>query len=150
MGQRIYNFDAEMEFKDAGLVDASAAALVDAVAKIVDVGVGRFEAVMVIDVSVIEIASNDEEYTIIVQGSNDAAFATSIQILAMMNLGALELRTGDVGDTSVDSVVGRYELPFVNEQADVEYRYLRIFTVVSGTIAGGGGINFTAFAVPKM
>lgn len=147
MGARVYNQDLELIFKDAGLVAASAAAQVGGSNRINDIGAStRFEAVMVIDVSAIEIASNDEEYTIIVQGSNSATFATGVEILAMMNLGALELRTGDVGDTSVDSVVGRYELPFVNEQADALYRYLRIYTVVSGTIATG--INYKAFAAP--
>lgn len=147
MGQRFYNQDLELVFKDAGLVAASAAATVGGQAKIIDVGAARFEAVMVIDVSAIEIASNDEEYTIVIQGSNSPSFASGVEILAMTNLGALELRTGDVSDTSVDSVIGRYELPFVNEQADVIYRYLRVYTVVSGTIATG--INYRAFAATK-
>ncbi len=150
MGQRIYNFDAEMELKDAGLVETSAAAQVDAAAKIIDVGPARMEGVVVIDVSVIEIASNDEEYTIILQGSNSATFASAVEILAMYSVGALELRPGDVANEHVDSVVGRYEMPFVNEQADVTYRYIRLFTLISGTIAGGGGINYTAFIAPKM
>lgn len=144
MGQRIYNFDAEMEFKDAGLVASSAAAQVDSADKIVDVGAGRFEGVMVIDVSAIEIASDNEEYDILVQGSSSATFASDIQNLAQMNLGATEVRQGG----AIDSLVGRYELPFVNEQADVRYRYLRVYTVVAGTIATG--INYTAFAAPKM
>lgn len=144
MGQRIYNFDAEMEFKDAGLVASSAAAQVDSADKIVDVGAGRFEGVMVIDVSAIEIASDNEEYDILVQGSSSATFASDIQNLAQMNLGATEVRQGG----AIDSLVGRYELPFVNEQADVRYRYLRVYTVVAGSIATG--INYTAFAAPKM
>lgn len=148
MGQRNYNYDLAMVLKDAGLVAASAAAQVDSAAQILDLGVGRFEGTIVIDVTAIEIASNDEEYTLVLQGSNSATFASSVEILAMMNLGALELRTGDVGDFSVDSVVGRYELPFVNEQADTKYRYVRLYTVVSGTVATG--INFTAFIAPKM
>lgn len=144
MGQRIYNFDAEMEFKDAGLVASSAAAQVDSADKIVDVGAGRFEGVMVIDVSAIEIASDNEEYDILVQGSSSATFASDVQNLAQMNLGATEVRQGG----AIDSLVGRYELPFVNEQADVRYRYLRVYTVVAGSIATG--INYTAFAAPKM
>lgn len=146
MGKRNYNFDAEMQLKDAGLVAASAAATVGGVAKVIDFGPGRFEGIIVIDVSAIEIASNDEEYTIVLQLSADSAIASGVEIGAMMNLGALELRTGDVGDFSVDSVAGRYELPFVNEQADVTYRYGRLYTVVSGTIATG--INYTAFIAP--
>jgi hypothetical protein len=33
---------------------------------------------------------------------------------------------------------------FTNEQADVTYRYIRLYTKVAGTIATG--INYTAFA----
>lgn len=144
MGQRNWNFDAELEFKDAGLVAASGAAEVDSAAKIVDLGAGRFEGVMVIDVSVLEIASNDEEYYIIVQGSTSATFAEGIQNLAMLDLAATEIRHGGAGD----SLVGRYELAFCNEQADLVYRYARIWTHVEGTIAGGGGVNFRAYAAP--
>lgn len=143
MGQRVYNFDAEMEFKDAGLVAASAAAQVDSADQIIDVGVGRFEGVMVIDVTACEIASNDELYTVTVQGSSSATFASDIQNLAMIDFGATEVRKGGGIDTSV----GRYELPFCNEQDDIKYRYLRLYTTVAGSIATG--INYSAFAATK-
>jgi len=143
MGQRVYNFDAELEFKDAGLVAASAAATVDAVAKIIDLGVGRFEAMMVIDVSAAEIASNDEEYDILIQGSSSSTFASDIQNLAQLNLGATEVRQGG----AIDSVAGRYEVPWQNEQNDIRYRYVRVYTVVAGSIATG--INYKAYATTK-
>lgn len=142
MGLRTYNFDAEMEFKDAGLVAASAAATVDAAAKIVDVGTARFDGTMIVDVSAIEIASNDEEYDILVQGSSSATFASDIQNLAQLNLGATEVRQGG----AIDSTTGRYEVMFTNEVADITYRYLRVYTVVAGTIATG--INYTAWCAP--
>lgn len=143
MGQRVYNFDAEMEFKDAGLVAASAAAQVDSADQIIDVGVGRFEGVMVIDVTACEIASNDELYTVTVQGSSSATFASDIQNLAMTDFGATAVRKGGAIATSV----GRYELPFCNEQDDIKYRYLRLYTTVAGSIATG--INYSAFASTK-
>lgn len=142
MGQRNYNFDAELEFKDAGLIAATDDAQVDGSDKIVDVGAARFEGIMVVDVSEIEIDSNNEEYDIIVQGSNSSTFASGIENLAQLNLGATEVRQGG----AQDSAVGRYELPFCNEQNDTVYRYLRIKIVVAGTVSTG--INFTAFAAP--
>ena len=142
MGQRIFNFDAALEFKDAGLVASSAAAQVASADKIVDVGVGRFEAWMILDVTAVEIASNDEEYYVIVQGSSSATFASDIQNLAMIDFAATEVRHG----SGIDSLVGRYEMLFVNEQNDVQYRYLRVFTHIEGDIATG--INFSAFAAP--
>lgn len=142
MGNRVYNFDAEALLKDAGLIAASAAAQVDSAAKIYDAGAARMEGTIVIDVTAIEIASNDEEYDIILQGSNSASFASGIENLAQLNLGATEVRQGG----AQDSTTGRYEMFFTNEQDDTTYRYLRLYTVVAGAIATG--INYTAFMAP--
>lgn len=133
-----YIFDAELELKDAGLVAADAAGQVDAVDQIVEVGTGLFEGVCVIDVTAIEIASNDEVYKISVQGSSSSSFASDIVDLAETSLGALEVIGGDV-----DSATGRYELPFTNRKNNTYYRYVRLYTDVGGTIATG--INFSAF-----
>jgi hypothetical protein len=58
--------------------------------------------------------------------------------LAVLILGAAEVIGGDV-----DSSTGRYQVPFRNERNGTKYRYLRVYTDVSGTIATG--INFTAY-----
>lgn len=136
---RNYTFDAELEMKDAGLVAADAAATVDSAAKILSVGDATFKGVLVVDVTAIEIASNDELYRIIVQGSSSSSFASDIQNLAELTLGATEVRPGG----AIDSATGRYELPFVNQQNGVTYPYLRVYTDVNGTIATG--INYSAF-----
>ena len=136
-------FDANLEFKDAGLVAASAAAQVDSAAKYVDVGTGLFKGCMIIDVSALEIASNDEIYDIVIQGSNTTAFtATGIVELAQLNLSASEVKRTDCDK---DDSTGRYKLYFDNENDGTYYRYLRIYTVVSGSVATG--INYTAYAV---
>lgn len=136
---RSYTFDKETLMKDAGLIAADAAAQVGGAAKILDLGSdASFSGVLVVDVSAIEIASNDEVYRIIVQGSNSASFASGNENLAELTLGATEVRPGG----AIDSVVGRYELPFVNAQGVLAYRYLRVYTDVGGTIATG--INYTA------
>lgn len=136
-----YVFDSALEFKDAGLVAADAAAEVDASAKIVDLGAKFFRAAMVIDVSAIEIASNDERYDIIVQLSSSATFASVILDRATLPLGCLEALPGDQ-----DSTVGRYILYFDNEMDGTIYRYARVYTDVTGTVATG--INYTAWAAP--
>jgi len=144
MGARVYNQDLELIFKDAGLIAADAAAQVGGSNRIIDIGLAtRFEAVMLIDVTAIEIASADESYRIIVQGSSSATFASDIENLAEITLAAAAVRPGG----AKASVIGRYELPFVNEQADTLYRYLRLYTDVGGTIATG--INYKAFASTK-
>ena len=137
-------FDSDLEFKDAGLVAASAAATVDGAAKIVDVGTGLFRGCMLFDVSALEIASNDEIYDIVIQGSPDSTFgtATNIADLAAINLSAAEVKRTDCNK---DDAAGRYKLYFDNEQNGTFYQYLRVYTVVAGTIATG--INYTAFCV---
>jgi hypothetical protein len=137
-------FDAELEFKDAGLVAASAAATVDDAAQVIDVGTGFYRGMMIIDVSAIEIADNDEIYDIVIQGSPDSTFtAATIADLATINLSAAEVKRTDCNK---DDTTGRYKLYFDNENDGTYYRYLRVYTVVAGTVATG--INYTAFATP--
>lgn len=140
MGQRTYPFDILTLLKDAGLIAASAAAQVGGAAAVLDVGAARIDAVVVIDVTAVEIGTGDEEFLLVLQGSNSSSFASGIQNLAAIDVGANS--TGRPGG-AIDSLVGRYELMFTNEQADVTYRYIRLYTKVSGTIATG--VNYTAF-----
>lgn len=142
MARYHYTFDADLELKDAGLVAASAAAQVDSAAKVLDLGGGLVEGNIVIDVSALEIASNDEDYDIVAQLSPDAAFGTAanIQDWVTLNLGASETKSTD---SDKDDTTGRYILPFRNEVNGTIYRYLRLYTVVVGTIATG--INYKAY-----
>jgi hypothetical protein len=144
--QRSYTFDATMQLKDAGLIGASAAAQVGGSNQILDVGASPFMGVAVIDVSAIEIDTGNEDYQIIIQGSNSASFASGIENLAALDLGANS--SGRKGGAQ-DSIAGRYELPFLNVQRDTVFRYIRAYTLVAGTIATG--INYKAFVgeVPK-
>jgi len=142
MGQRTYTPDKELHFKDAGAISADGVTQVAAANVIKDVGAGRAEMVMLIDVTAIDIANADEEYNIIVQGSNDSGFASGIENLAMLNLGATAARKGG----AQDSTIGRYELPFPTEQDDQPYKYIRCYVDVGGT---SPSIDFTAWAVVK-
>lgn len=135
-----FTYDAGLLLKDAGLVAADAAANVGGAAQVIDIGGGHVSGVVVIDVSAVEIASNDERYVIALQGAPASTFAASVQNLATLEFGATEVRSGG----AIDSTTGRYYMPFFNEQNGTLYRYIRIYTDVTGTIATG--INFTAFA----
>ena len=138
-------FDSGMEFKDAGAIAASAAAQVDSAAKYVDVGTGLFRGKMILDVSALEIADNNETYDIVIQGSPDTTFtaATSVELVSL-HLGAMEIKRTD---TNKDDGTGRYKLYFDNENDGTFYRYIRVYTVVGGTVATG--INYTAWCVPQ-
>jgi hypothetical protein len=127
--------------KDAGLVAASATGQVDGEDFIADIGAARMEAKMVVDVSAIEIASDNEIYQIALQGSDSATFngtTGAITTLAILELGANEVIGGDV-----DSVVGRYEVPFSNDKAGTVYPYVREYCTCNGSISTG--INFSAY-----
>jgi len=131
--------DAELIFKDAGLVAASAAAEVSSAAKVIDTGGGFFEGKMVIDLTAIEVDTGDEIYGIHVQGSNSSTFASGFASVCSFECGDAAVITGDA-----DTAVGRYMLPFNNQVGADIYRYLRVYTTVAGTIVTG--INYTAMA----
>lgn len=130
--------DVDTILKAAGVIGASAA-----VATIVDVGDATMRGEIIIDVSAIEIASNDEIYDIVLQGSPDADFGTpgDIHDIASISLGAKEVKRTD---SDKDDVAGRYVLPFTNFQYGTKFRYLRLYTAVAGSIDSGGGISYTA------
>lgn len=129
--------DVEHILKDAGLVAADAAGQVDSENVIVELGAGLVTGNMVVDVTAIEIADDDEVYKISLQGSSESDFSESIVDLAEITLGAAEVIGGDQ-----DSAVGRYIVPFRTEKNGTIWPYVRVYTDVDGTIATG--INFSA------
>lgn len=134
-----FTFDYAMRMKDAGLVGASAAAQVGGSDKIIDLGSSdRIDARVIVDLSACEVASGDERYEIIVQGSSSSTFATGVWNLAAITLGdsSKSLETVDT------AAARRQELAFTNEVNGTAYRYLRVYTRVEGTVATG--INYVA------
>lgn len=134
-----FTFATDQQLQDAGAVASSAAGT-----RVLDLGpgIGFRAGVVVIDISAMDIASNDEAYTIIVQGSPDAAFGTAGNIveLSAVQLGAKEVK---LSDSDRDDAVGRRLLPYVNTGEDgVPLRYLRLYIVAVTTTPS---INFTAF-----
>jgi len=141
--QKDSTFDYLLRMKDAGLVAASAAAQVSSADKILDMGAQRFDGRVIIDVTACEVDTGNEKYTILVQGSTDSAFGTGV-----WNLGAIVLGDSSVSLETVDTAATRHqEIAFCNEVNGTVYRYLRLYTVVAGTIATG--INYTGNLVPK-
>ena len=131
-------FDYDFKLFDLAAV-TTCNATINATATIIDVGAGLIEANAVIDVTAIEIASDDELYTLTVQGSTSSTFASVVQDLAILELGAKEvLNYGDV-----DSTIGRHILPLRNERDGVTYQYLRLICDVTGDVTTG--ITFSAY-----
>lgn len=133
--QRTY--DAALLLKAAALVASSANGTLT-----VDLGSGFVCGDMVIDVTAIEVDSNDESYQIILEGSPDAAFtAGTLATLAQIVVG--EATASAMAPQGFNDGVGRFVVPFRNERNGTLYRYTRVRTVVAGTIATG--INYSAF-----
>lgn len=134
MPSRTYTFDAALELARASynlplVVTASGAAQVDAANKILDLGGAQFDGMLVLQVDAIDISSGDERYQIIIQGSNSPTFASGIENLATLDLGATGARAGG----AKSSGLGQHHVGVVNEAEDTIYRYLRLFNAVSGT-----------------
>ena len=140
-----YTFDALLQLKDAGLLAADGEWQVGGVDRILDVGTGLFQADCVIDVTAMEIASGDESYTFVIQGSNSASFASGIATLAEYTVGDASTIGTAQGTSGVDAddAPGRFVFGVRNEKNGTYYQYLRGWLSVAGAIATG--INFQAY-----
>lgn len=120
---------------DALVLKASAAVTSSAAGSLIlDLGEGFTEGLIYIDVTAIDIASNDEIYDIVPQLSPDAAFGTAGNIVDLpgLNLSAKEVKRTDCDR---DDTTGEYVLAFRNLLNGTKYRYLRLYTAVGGTTA---------------
>lgn len=101
----------------------------------------RIDAMMIIDVPTIDIASGNETYQIDILVSNDPAFAAAAPVCA----GGIQLGKGASLRGAVaqkDSVIGRYEVPFTNNIAGSVYQYVKVYVTAGGT---SPSINILAF-----
>lgn len=130
-----FTYDTSLIMKAAGLVAASADG------SIIDLGEGLVDGFLVIDVTAVEVASTDEYYTISLEGSTVAAMTSASVCLAKKVMGNVVVPMDD------DTTTGRYVIPFRNEENGEIQRYVRLSTLVSGTIATG--INFSAFIAKR-
>ncbi len=127
-----YTYDNALLLKAAGLLAASADGT------ILDLGGGFVRGDVVIDMTACEIATGDEIYTVSIEASNVAAMTSGSVCLGKKVFGNLVVPM----DAAL-SASGRYVIPFRNEENGTLYRYVRLSTLVAGTVATG--INFAAF-----
>lgn len=130
-------YDVKLELKDAGLVNSSGYGTVDGEAAVVSVGEGLVKGRLIIDVSAIETADGNEEYYLHLMGGSDESFTNTVSLCAL-ELGAAAVLAGNQ-----TSGVGRYELPFTNEQNGIIYPFLRVRHVIDWP--GDSGINYKAY-----
>jgi hypothetical protein len=135
-------YDNELLLKDAGLIAASADATL-----IAEVGNAQIDADLIIDIIAIEIASDDEAYTIVLEGSPDATFGTAanIAVLGRWTFGADSATA--VAPQGFASAAGRDPFSVSNQLGGTVYPFLRLRTVVAGTVATG--INYRAYLAKR-
>ena len=127
-----FTYDNALSLKAAGAVTTTTTE-----STILDLGAGLVDGYLVLDVSAVEVASTDEIYLICLEGSNVAAMTSGSVSLAEIEMG------NATAPADADTSIGRFVVPFRNEQNGTTYRYVRIYTEVAGAIAAG--INFAAF-----
>ena len=131
-----FTYDDAASLKDAGLVASTTTETT-----ILDLGDGLFDGFLVLDVSAVEVASNDEIYLVCLEGSTVSGMGSGSVCLAQIELG------NATAPADADTSTGRFVVPVRNEQNGTLYRYVRIYTEVAGNVATG--INFAAFLAKR-
>jgi hypothetical protein len=103
----------------------------------------RIDAMLVLDVTAIDIASGNETYQIDVMVSNDSAFGAGNAVCAAgIQLGKGASLRGAVAQK--DSVIGRYELGVTNNIAGAVYQYMKVYLTAGGTTPSINILSFLA------
>lgn len=127
-----FTYDNATLLKSAGLLATSTDGT------ILDLGDGLFDGYLVIDLTACEIGTGDEIYTVSLEGSTVSAMSSTSVCLAKKVFGNVVVPMDGACATA-----GRYVIPVRNEENGSLFRYVRLSTLVAGTIATG--INFSAF-----
>ena len=127
-----YTVDVDLELKASGAITASANGT------IIDLGDGIVDQLAVVDLTAITTGgAANESYNIAIEGSNTADMTTGAVALVSKNFG-----DGVVPMDADLTALGRYAIPFRNEEGGTIYRYVRLTTTIAGTAPS---INFSAF-----
>jgi len=108
---------------------------------ILDMGTGKCDFDVVVDVTALDVGTGDESYMLEVQASPDATFGTAgnITTVAMLRIGGA---TGALIGTADAAAGGRFLFPGRNERNGTTYRYLRLKVTIAGTTPS---ITYSAF-----
>ena len=141
-----YDAETVLHRPTTAAITASAAGVVGATAKVVDLGdaVSRMDCKAIVDVASASVGEG-EKHVINIQISDDK-FASDIYNVATLELGnAAQL----VGDTDIAS--GRFELPFVNVHNGVVKRYVRAYATITNPSPANSpvaSLSYTTYLVP--
>lgn len=137
MAENIRNWapmDAQTRFCEDKVVTASGPIQSAGADIILAIGPGYKEFSWVVNVTAITYqGAAPENYTLILQGTNDANFATATNVaeLARKNFGAGSAFTPN--SAVANRLTGRYVIPASNDDAGTTYKNLRLVAVAAGT-----------------
>lgn len=140
-----YDAETVLHKPTTAAITTSAAGVVGATAKVVDLGdaVSRMDCKAIVEVASASVGTG-EKHVINIQISDDN-FAADIYNVATLELGnAAQL----VGDTDIAS--GRFELPFVNVHNGVVKRYVRAYATITNPSPANSpvaSLSYTAYLV---
>lgn len=137
--ERIVPFDQSTAFASAQTPTASG--YVNNIQTQVDAQTGRFDGYLVLDISAMDLSSNDETYRFLLLGSNDAAFANgNVETLAFKDFAAATagriLPTVTPASYAVPAsgkAATRWSIPISNLSGVYLFRYLQLYAVIGGT-----------------
>jgi hypothetical protein len=119
----------------------TATGYVNAIQTQLDVGPGRFDGYLVLDISALDLASGDETYQFQLLGSNDSGWTNgNVELLALKDFAAAT--AGRVVPTicppsnsapPTGKSADRFEIPFSNQMGRFVFRYLQLRLVAGGT-----------------
>lgn len=117
---------------------------------ILDLGAGAsmLSGDMVVNITALDVATGDENYKVMLQGSSSASFASDVQTIAIGQFGHSSTLGSGV---DVSTQVGVHVVPFHNHAitatSPTSYRYLRVY--FDGTGATSWSIAAEVFLSPS-
>jgi hypothetical protein len=143
--------DANLQFASAQTLTATG--YINNSNAVVDLGLGRIQSMLALDISVLDLTTGDETYVLHLLGSNDSAFGNgNVESLAVHDFGKSAHRIintilGDNPTIPPTGLVGSIlALPFTTLMQGIIYRYAKCYAVLAGTTPS---ITLSAWIVPQ-
>ena len=144
--------DAALEFASAQII--SATGYINNVNTVVDLGAGRFDGVLALNLTAIFTTTGDETYKMFLFGSNDSAFGNgNVDVLTAYDWGAAANRSvATILGTNYSAIpptnlAGQiYARPFTNLVGAFLFRYAKLYLVEAGTTPS---MTLSAWITPR-
>ena len=144
--------DAALAFALAQTI--SATGYVNNVNAVVDLGLGRFDGALGLNLSALDQTTGDETYKMFLFGSNDVNFGNgNVDVLTAHDWGAAANRIvptilgANYSPIPPTGLAGQiYARPFTNQVGSFVFRYAKLYLVLAGTTPS---VTLSAWITPK-